>query len=83
MLPDPVREYARVRDMVVFFGSQFARDGGGKRGGFLEAMKVDQLKVELAERGSTRSGRKAILQRRLHTLLVQAAIERHRESMDI
>ena len=25
-----------------------------------EAMKVDQLKVELAERGSTRSGRKAI-----------------------
>ena len=48
-----------------------------------EAMKVDQLKVELAERGSTRSGRKAILQRRLHTLLVQAAIERHRENMDI
>ena len=35
-----------------------------------EAMKVDQLKAELAERGSTmgstRSGRKAILQRRLH-----------------
>ena len=44
-----------------------------------EAMKVDQLKVELAERGSTRSGRKAILQRRLHALLVvevvQAAIK--------
>ena len=39
-----------------------------------EAMKVDQLKVELAERGSTRSGRKAILQRRLHALPVQAAI---------
>ena len=42
-------------------------------------MKVDQLKVELAERGSTRSGRKAILQRRLHALLVvevvQAAIK--------
>ena len=38
-------------------------------------MKVDQLKVELAERGSMRSGRKAILQRRLHALLVQAAIE--------
>ena len=50
----------------------FERDEGG-----------DQLKVELAERGSTRSGRKAILQRRLHTLLVQAAIERHRENMDI
>ena len=34
-----------------------------------EAMTVDQLKDELAERGSTRSGRKAtIVQRRLHTL---------------
>ena len=30
-------------------------------GGADEAMKVDQLKAELAERGSTRSGRKAIL----------------------
>ena len=29
----------------------------------------------LAECGSTRSGRKAILQRRLHALIVQAAIE--------
>ena len=46
---------------------------GGARATF-EAMKVDQLKAELAERGSTRSGRKAILQRRLHALLVQAAI---------
>ena len=33
--------------------------GGGEVA--FEAMKVDQLKVELAERGSTRSGRKAIL----------------------
>ena len=48
-----------------------------------EAMKVDQLKVELAERGSTHSGRKAVLQRRLHTLLVQAALERCRADMDI
>ena len=50
-----------------------------------EAMKVDQLKAELAERGSTRSGRKAILQRRLqlHALLVQAAIERCGENMDV
>ena len=52
-----------------------------------EAMKLmDQLKAELAERGSTRSGRKAILQRRLHALLVQlqAAIERRcGESTDI
>ena len=31
-----------------------------------EAMKMDQLKAELVERGSTRPGRKAILQRRLH-----------------
>ena len=46
-------------------------------------MKVDQLKVELAERGSTRSGRKVILQRRLYALLVQAAIERCRDDMDI
>ena len=48
-----------------------------------EAMKVDQLKAELAERGSTRSGRKAILQRRLHALLVQDAIERCGENMDV
>ena len=48
----------------------------------IKAMKVDQLKVELAERGSTHSGRKAILQRRLHALLVQAAIERHGADMD-
>ena len=40
-----------------------------------KAMTVDQLKVELAKRGSTRLGRKAILQRRLHALIVQAAIE--------
>ena len=48
-----------------------------------EGMKVNQLKAELVERGSTRSGRKAILQRRLHALLVQAAIERCGENMDI
>ena len=49
-----------------------------------EAMKLmDQLKAELAERGSTRSGRKAILQRRLHALLVQAAIERCGGNMDV
>ena len=48
-----------------------------------EAMTVDQLKVELAERGSTRSGRKAILQRRLHALIVQAAIEQCGDDMDI
>jgi hypothetical protein len=47
-------------------------------------LKVDQqLKAELAERGSTRSGRKATLQRRLHALLVQDAIERCGENMDV
>tara|TARA_B110000027_G_scaffold85623_1_gene90847 strand:- start:284 stop:409 length:126 start_codon:yes stop_codon:yes gene_type:complete len=33
-----------------------------------------QLKEELAVRGSTRTGLKAVLQRRLHGLLVQAAL---------
>ena len=46
-------------------------------------MKVAQLKVELAARGSTRTGLKATLQRRLHALIVQAAIERRRaDAMD-
>ena len=44
-------------------------------------MKVAQLKVELAERGSTRTGLKAVLQRRLHALIVQAAIERRASEM--
>ena len=34
-----------------------------------EEMKLAQLKEELAARGSTRSGLKAVLQRRLHGLL--------------
>ena len=41
-----------------------------------EEMKLPQLKEELAARGSTRTGLKASLQRRLHGLLVQAAIVR-------
>ena len=75
---------ARIRTLceVVVTESMFAATemvaGGGVA---FEAMKVDQLKVELAERGSTRSGRKAILQRRLHALLVQAAIEQHGADM--
>ena len=40
-----------------------------------EAMKVAQLKEELAARGSTRTALKAVLQQRLHALLVQAAIQ--------
>ena len=47
-----------------------------------EAMKVTQLKVELAERGSTRTGLKAVLQRRLHALIVQAAREHQASEMD-
>ena len=39
-----------------------------------EQMKLAQLKEELAARGSMRKGLKAILQRRLHSLLVQAGI---------
>ena len=48
-----------------------------------EAMTVDRLKVELAERGSMRSGRKVILQCRLHALIVQAAIEQSVDDMDV
>ena len=53
------------------FGAGVMEAGGGV--GF-EAMKVAQLKEELAVRGSTRTGLKAVLQRRLHGLLVQAAL---------
>ena len=41
-----------------------------------ERMKVAQLKEELAVRGSTRTGLKMVLQRRLHAMLMQSAIER-------
>ena len=41
----------------------------------LEEMKLPQLKEELAAQGAPRVGLKAVLQRRLHGLLVQAAIE--------
>ena len=42
-----------------------------------EQMKLPALKLELAVRGSTHTGLKASLQRRLHGLLVQAAIAAH------
>ena len=45
-------------------------------------MKVVQLKAELAERGSMRTGLKAVLQRRLHALIVQAARELQASEMD-
>ena len=51
-----------------------AMEGGGELS--LEEMKLQQLKVELAARGSKRTGLKPSLQRRLHGLLVQAAIAR-------
>ena len=55
------------------FGSEVMLAGGELA---FEAMKLAQLKEELAARGSTRSGLKASLQRRLHGLLVEAAIAR-------
>ena len=57
--------------------SMFAKEAmlsGGSMA--FEQMKMTQLKEELGARGSSRSGLKASLQRRLHGLLVQAAIER-------
>lgn len=44
----------------------------------LEEMKLPELKEELAVRGAVRSGMKAALQRRLHALLMQAAIDARR-----
>jgi hypothetical protein len=41
-----------------------------------------QLVAELAARGSTRTGLKAVLQRRLHGLLVEAALESRREEAE-
>ena len=57
--------------------SMFAKEAmlsGGSMA--FEQMKMTQLNEELGARGSSRSGLKASLQRRLHGLLVQAAIER-------
>ena len=46
-------------------------------------MKLPQLKEELAARGgSTRSGLKATLQRRLHGLLIEAAIALRDSAME-
>ena len=42
-------------------------------------MKVPQLREELAARDARRAGTKAVLQRRLHALLVHAAIAQHTE----
>ena len=45
-----------------------------------EQMKLPQLKEELAAREAKRAGMKAVLQRRLHALLVHAAIARRAEA---
>ena len=42
-----------------------------------DQMKLQQLKEELAARGSTRTGLKAVLQRRLHGLQVDADCRSH------
>ena len=42
----------------------------------LESMVIRNLKEELEARGESRGGTKHVLQRRLHGLLVQAAIRR-------
>ena len=62
-------------------GSWFAADAIMLAGGEVafEDMTQPQLKDELAVRGEARSGLKHVLQRRLHALLVQAAIEARRE----
>ena len=44
----------------------------------LEEMKLPELEEELAARDAVRSGMKAALQRRLHALLMQAAIDARR-----
>ena len=54
-----------------------AMEAGGQLS--FEQMKLPQLKEELAARGSKRTGLKAALQRKLHGLLVQAAIAAREE----
>ena len=54
------------------FGADAMEAGGDVP---FERMKVVQLKEELAVRGSTRTGLKMVLQRRLHAMLMQSAIE--------
>jgi hypothetical protein len=61
-----------VLNTVMFAAS--AMEAGGDVA--LESMTVPQLKEELAARGSAHSGLKAALQRRLHSLLMEAAIGR-------
>jgi hypothetical protein len=71
-----------LRGMVVdesMFAAS-AMEAGGKLA--LDAMRVPQLKEELVARDVRRTGQKAALQRRLHALLVQAAIAKRAERDD-
>ena len=73
---------AELRTLVVD-EEMFAKDvmvGGGTAA--LAQMKLPQLREELAARDARRTGMKATLQRRLHALLVQAAIVRHANADD-
>ena len=69
------------------FGASAMQAGGELA---FEFMKLPQLKEELAARDSKRSGLKAVLQRRLHGLLVEAEVaaraaeaEENGEGMDV
>ena len=66
---DPLRSMVLTESM---FGADAMKAGGDVP---FERMKVAQLKEELAVRGSTRTGLKMVLQRRLHAMLMQSAIE--------
>ena len=70
------RRGAELRTLVVDeVEEMFAKDvmvGGGTAA--LAQMKLPQLREELAARDARQTGMKATLQRRLHALLVQAAI---------
>ena len=75
------RRGAELRTLVVD-EEMFAKDmmvGGGTAA--LAQMKLPQLR-ELAARDARRTGMKATLQRRLHALLVQAAIVRRANADD-
>ena len=65
---DPLRSMVLTESM---FGADAMEAGGDVP---FERMKVAQLKEELAVRGTTRTGLKMVLQRRLHAMLMQIAI---------
>ena len=71
----PMRGGPRLEPMVLrarMFGAAAMRTSGAAP---LERMKLPGLKEELKVRGERHSGVKHVLQRRLHGLLVQAAIQ--------